>query len=219
MQERSSRRATRSGRILAAAFVGGLTLLAPCLAWAQESARVPPVSEWDDSYYPFARTGVFVGLGGLFALENFDTDPLINNADNPLDISADDGGGFELRGGYRATPRLAAEVLFQYYSGFAVKERTSGYDDNFDGWTLTAGGKIYPLLGRLQPYATFGVGGLVFQEKKGDDSGFVARMGAGLDVYLSDQFVVDTEFAYLFPTGSIADFQFATFSLGVQYRW
>ncbi len=141
MQERSSRRATRSGRILAAAFaVGGLALvLAPRVASAQEPAQVPPVSEWDDSYYPFARTGVFLGVGGLFALENFDTDPLINNADNPLDISADDGGGFELRGGYRATPRLAAEVLFQYYSGFAVKERTSGYDDNFDGWTLTAG--------------------------------------------------------------------------------
>ena len=124
-----------------------------------------------------------------------------------------------MRGGYRAMPRLAGEVLFQYTTGFAVRDRNTSFDDNFDAWTLTANAKAYPLLGRVQPYATAGVGGLVFNHKKGDDSSFVARLGLGVDLYLSDNFVLDTEFGYLFPSGSLSDYQFATFSLGAQWRF
>jgi opacity protein-like surface antigen len=185
------------------------------------SAQTPeePVSDWDDSYFPFAREGVFFGVEALFALENFDTDPLIDNGNSPLDISADDAGGFAIRAGYRIHAVFAAELLFQYWSGFEVKERTSGFDDSFDGWSLMANSKLYPLGGRIQPYAVMGIGALVFTGKEGDDAGFAARMGGGIDFYVSDRFVIDLEMAYMFPTGSIADFQFATFGAGVQYRY
>jgi opacity protein-like surface antigen len=175
--------------------------------------------EWDDSYYPYTREGIYFGVGGLFALENFDTDAAIEDPANQLDISADDGGGFALRGGYRVHPNFAGEVLFQYYADFQVKERNSGFDDQFDGWSLTLNGKLYPLGGRFQPYVVAGVGGIVFTEKKGDDSGFLARMGGGLDFYVNDAFVIDLEIAYLFPAGSISELQFVTFAAGVQYRY
>jgi opacity protein-like surface antigen len=178
--------------------------------------------EWDDSYYPFAREGFYMGFGAQFALENFDKDPSVEVPGAESDITADDGGGLELRAGYRVHPRIAAELLFQYYWGFEVRDRAGalpGVNDKFDGWTLTGNAKLYPLLGRIQPYALAGLGGIVFNEKQGDDSGFVARMGGGVDLYVSDQFVVDIEIAYLFPGGSISEFQFATFSAGIQYRY
>jgi opacity protein-like surface antigen len=202
-----------TGRLVA--LILGLIVALPAAAQDQQP-------EWDDSYYPFAREGFYMGFGAQFALENFDKDPPVEVPGVDSDITADDGGGISLRAGYRVHPRIAAEVLFQYYWGFEVRDRAGalpGVNDKFDGWTLTANAKIYPLLGRIQPYAVAGMGGIVFKEKKGDDSGFVARMGGGFDVYITDRFVLDLEIAYLFPGGSISELQFATFAAGLQYRY
>lgn len=180
-------------------------------------AAAQTVSDWDDSYYPFSREGVFIGMSAVVALENYDKDPLIDN--DMVDISADDAGGFDLRVGYRIHPLFAAEILFQYWAGFEVNERTMGINDKFNGWSLMVNTKLYPLGGRIQPYAVMGIGALVFTEKKGDDADFAARMGAGIDFYLSDTFVVDLEVGYMLPTGSLAAFQFTTIGAGIQYRY
>ncbi len=204
-----------TGRI--AALVLGAILALP--AAAQQKPQQP---EWDDSYYPYAREGFYIGLGAQFALENFDKDPAIDVPGNESDITADDGGGVELRAGYRVNPYVAGEVLFQYYWGFEVRDRAgalAGQNDSFDGWTLTANAKLYPLLGRIQPYGLAGIGGIVFNEKQGEDSGFVARLGGGVDFYLTDRLVLDLEVAYLFPASPISELQFATFAAGLQYRY
>jgi opacity protein-like surface antigen len=190
-------------------------------AAAQQEQEQEPL-EWDDSYYPFAREGLYMGIGAQYALENFDTDPAIEDPDNATDINGDDGGGLEWRVGYRMHRFFAAELLFQYYWGFEIKDKNAvldTVDDKFDGWTMTANGKVYPVGGRIQPYLVAGIGALVFNEKQGDDSAFVARMGGGVDFYITDHFVIDVEMAYLFPAGSISEFQFATFSTGIQYRY
>lgn len=200
-----------------AVLVLGLIVALP--AAAQQTAPQP---EWDDSFYPYAREGTYLGLGAQFALENFDKDPPVNVPGSSTDLSADDGGGIEMRVGYRLHSRIAAEALFQYYWGFEVRDKAgdlAGQNDKFDGWTLTANAKLYPLLGRIQPYALAGVGGIVFNEKKGHDSGFVARLGGGVDLYISDRVVVDVEIAYLFPATPVSELQFATFAAGVQYRY
>ena len=104
-------------------------------------------------------------------------------------------------------------------SGPARATGTKILDDDFSGWSLTLNGKLYGFLGRIQPYALFGMGGLVFDDKRGDDSGFLARLGGGLDFYLTDNIVLDFEAAYALPAGSIDDLQFATFGFGIQYRY
>ena len=186
-----------------------------CLAFASQASAQQDEREESDGL--FAREGIYVGLGGLFALENFDRDAAIGG--DALDIGAGDAGGFELRGGYRMHPNFAGEVLFQWYSGFSVNDRVSGENDHFDGWSLTANAKGYPLLGRIQPYAVAGIGALVFNEKRGNDHGFVARMGGGIDVFISDTVVVDLEIVYVFPAGPLDDYQFTTFAAGIQYRY
>ncbi len=183
-----------------------------CLAFASQAS-----AQQDQRDDLFAHEGIYVGLGGLFALENFDRDAAI--ADDALDIGAGDGGGFEMRGGYRMHPNFAGEVLFQWYSGFSVNDRATDINDHFNGWSLTANAKGYPLLGRIQPYAVAGIGALVFNEKRGNDHGFVARMGGGIDVFISDAVVVDLEIVYMFPAGSLDDYQFTTFTAGIQYRY
>jgi opacity protein-like surface antigen len=103
-----------------------------------------------------------------------------------------------------------------------AKEKATGtnlLNDDFSGWSLTLNGKLYGLLGRVQPYAVFGIGGLVFDDKHGPDHGFVARLGGGLDIYITDNVVFDFEIAYAMPAGNIDDFQFATFASGLQYRY
>ena len=175
--------------------------------------------EWSDGYYPHARAGLYVGMAGVFAPENFDRDAAIEGVDTNLEIGADDGGGFEVRGGYRLHPNFAGELLFQYYAGFSVNNRSNGENDNFNGWSLTLNAKGYPLLGRIQPYGLAGFGTLGFPEKRGPDFGFVARLGGGVDFYLSEAWVLTGEAAYMLPAGSIDDYQFATFSFGIQYRY
>ncbi len=186
-----------------------------CLAFASQASAQQ--DEWDDRSDPFVREGIYAGLGGLYALENFDRDAAI--AGDALEIGAGDGGGFEMRGGYRMHPNFAGEVLFQWYSGFSVNDRVSGENDHFNGWSLTANAKGYPLLGRIQPYAVVGIGALVFNEKRGNDHSFVARMGGGIDVFISDAVVLDLEIVYVFPAGPLDDYQFTTFAAGIQYRY
>ena len=202
-------------------LASGLLVAAVGLGLAS-SARAHE-DEWSDGYYPHAREGLYVGLGGLFALENFDRDAAIEGADTNLKIGADNAGGFELRGGYRLHPNFAGELLFQYYGGFSVNKRSDDEsnkeDDHFNGWSLTLNAKGYPLLGRIQPYALGGFGTLGFPEKRGPDFGFVARLGGGVDFYLSEALVLAVEAAYVLPAGSIDDYQFATFGVGIQYRY
>jgi opacity protein-like surface antigen len=206
-----------------ASLAAGLVLLiATTHAREARAQEAPPPSQpndpkWDDSYYPSARNGAYVGLGGFYAFENFDRDAAIET--QPLDISADDGGGIDLHAGYRFHPRFAAELLFQYYFEFVVKEKNSGENDKFDGWSATLNGKAYGLLGAVQPYALVGLGGLFFTEKQGEDAGFLARLGGGVDLYLTDHIVVEVEVGYALPAGDLDDFQFVTFGGGIQYRF
>ena len=209
-----------TARLVASVLVPFLVLLLASPAAAQEEEP-----EWDDSYYPFAREGIYFGLSAHYALENFDTDPSVSVPGVGTSGSAEDAGGFGFRLGYRAHPRVAAEILFQYFWGFEIQNSvtaggtSSSATDEFDGFGLTANAKFYAFLGRLQPYGVVGVGGLSFDNKKDDGSGFIARIGGGLDLYISDSFLIDAEIAYVFPGGSMSELQFATFAVGVQYRY
>lgn len=183
-------------------------------AFAQ-SAQDP----WDDSYFPYARDGIYLGFAALYALENFDRDTAIRGAGSAQDIDGRDAGGPQVRFGYRYRPRLAGEVLFQYYAGFNLSDSSVGIDDDFNAWSMTLNGKLYGFLGRVQPYGLFGIGGIAFDDKRGANSAFLARLGGGIDLYLTDRVVLDFEVAYAMPAGALDDLQFATFALGVQYRY
>jgi hypothetical protein len=167
----------------------------------------------------FDRTGPYLGLGGVYALENFD---------RGLDRSFDDSAGVNLRFGYRAFPNLAFELTYEWLEGF---DSTDGIQPphEYDTHLITANAKLLGLNGRCQPYALVGGGVFIVNLEHVDepgapkpydvDAGFAARFGGGVDFYLGQHFVINLEGTYLVPTREVKEKKYGTLGLGFQYRF
>jgi len=173
----------------------------------------------------FARHGWYVGLSGLYAIENFDR-------------AFDDSAGVSGKLGYRVLPHLAAELRYEWLEGFDSNGAIREFDDpdldlengdaEIDTHQATLAAKLFALTGRVQPYALLGAGVLVvntelkaskFKKPYEVDVGFAARFGAGVDLYASEQVVIDIEASYLVPTGEVSGEEYGTVGLGLQYRF
>jgi opacity protein-like surface antigen len=204
-----------------------LALLLPCTTLLLAALAAPaPAQIIDDDTLPpplpskrYDQRGAYFGLGALYAVETFDSSVPI---DLDIDIDGANTGGLDVRAGYRASSRIAGELLFQYYDQFGLEYTLPGeptVKEFFGGWSLTGNAKLFALQGRIQPYAVLGLGALVLDREAGNDAAFAARFGAGLDFYLTPHWVLDTELGYVLPTGSLSDFPILAIGLGAQYRF
>lgn len=199
-----------------------VTLGVPRARAAQELGDAAEEEEFARGPRELHRSGVYLGLGGVYALENFD---LGDNGTAGLDPS--DAWGVDARVGYRFHPNLAAEVDAQYLGELKIRDKVEFTRWRVDVVAATANGKFFFLTRHLQPYVVAGAGLLYMNFEEGtmrvprdrDRSEFVARGGLGVDFYLLEDVVVNGEATYLWPTGSLDDYQMATFVLGVQYRF
>jgi len=182
----------------------------------------------DDDY---ARSGPYIGVAGIGVIYTRAEDDLEDegfvsvDVDNPLGVNA--------RAGYRMHPYVAAEVQFEWVSesnieafGVAVAE--------FDSWILTANAKGYILtrlmddfgIGRVQPFAIAGIGlmqseiddklGLAISDK---DEAFAARLGAGVDLYITPNILGSLDVTYVLPSPDLNGLDYVAFGLGFQYRF
>ncbi len=170
----------------------------------------------------YTRDGWYVGARGLWGLEDFDT--------GGTGASVDDEPGFDVYAGYRMGRNFAGEIEFEYFDGFDV-QGTSGELRLF---SVALGMKVFPLARlfepssiyqRVQPYVTaapswqwaqirgFGSG------LNEDDGGFAGRFGAGLEIYLTNRFVLTGDASYSLPTGGAGDFNYGSFGGGLQWRF
>ena len=90
--------------------------------------------------------------------------------------------------------------------------------------TTTVDAKGYLLTGRVQPFALIGVGGMVAMGdgiggNTEDESGFVARFGGGVDVYLNREVALSVSGNYVLGTGGVDDLSYASFGIGLLYRF
>ncbi|MBI5505304.1 MAG: outer membrane beta-barrel protein [Deltaproteobacteria bacterium] len=145
-------------------------------------------------------------------------------------------GVIDLRAGYRFHPRLAAELLWQYATGWDFPFYGHG-DSTMSVWNLTANLKAYPLSrAKWQPFVVAGVGvGQRRSEGKGEfceadgincsqtadekDEAFVSRMGAGLDVSISANWTLSTEAVYVIGTMDLSYLEFVTTTIDLSYRF
>lgn len=168
------------------------------------TSGVSAAQEADD----YDRPGPYVGMVGLGAIETFDVDG--------ADFS--NGGGFNLRGGYRIMEYMAAEMQFEYVDGFSDQ----GFD--IDAWNLMWSLKGFLLTERWQPYGLFGIG-VIEGEADGrggfsnDEADFAVRLGGGLDFYLNENVILMSEIAWVKPTDDLDDFSYLTIGAGLQYRF
>jgi opacity protein-like surface antigen len=155
----------------------------------------------------YARPGAYVGFSGVGAIENFD----ISGA------NFSDGGGFNFRGGYRLMSHLAVEAQFEYVTGFSDQ----GVD--IDALTFTGGLKGYVLTEQIQPYGVVAFGLIYGEADAGsvdvDDTDPVFRVGGGVDVYITENWLVNLEAVYVAPVDDMDDFPYASIGAGIGYRF
>lgn len=180
----------------------------------------------------YTRSGAYVGVNGLYALENFDLD---------FDLSASNAPGVNVYAGYRFHPNFGLEGDLDYYGKFDIDEFGSKVGDvQAFSWTVNA--KVFVFDGPVQPYGVVGVGGIYADQIAGvscatvtdpntgqtrshcdaDNSshvGAVLRPGIGFDIYVTEAIVLNLQGTYVFPTGSQDKYQFGLLGADVQYRF
>ena len=174
-------------------------------------AAPPPAAVIVEEEIDYARVGPYLGIGGNFALENF------NHGGN-----IDNSAGFHVRAGYRVHPNVAIEARYENYNNFEADPGPGSYN----GWSATANVKGFFLTGRYQPYALFGMGYLDMNypgPNRNDDPNpggdFAMRFGLGMDANITEHIAIGPEIAYVLPVGQAANFDMITFALGIQYKF
>ncbi|HYC01054.1 MAG TPA: outer membrane beta-barrel protein [Candidatus Limnocylindrales bacterium] len=159
-----------------------------------------------------SRTGVYIGVGGTFAIENFGD--LTSGGD------FENGWGFNFRLGRRMHKFAALELEVEKFAGF------DGNAAEVDGWMIGLNGRGYFLPGRFQPYVLLGAGYADYEFTDNTlpnpphetHDGFGMRFGGGIDVYATQTVVVTTDIAYILGVGDINEFDVIALSFGIAYR-
>ncbi|HIF91700.1 MAG: porin family protein [Myxococcales bacterium] len=175
----------------------------------------------------YSRPGPYVGLGVAVAVFTEAEDAAereLRALGYVADVSYDTGVGLDLVAGYRFHPHMAAQLHLQYLPDVGISE--DGVEVlNPDFLTFTADLKGYLLTGRVQPYALAGLGIMHLDSPDTpfffpfDFTNFAARLGCGVDYYLTENFVLNAEIGGVIPTGTLEDHEQFTFSAGLQYRF
>jgi opacity protein-like surface antigen len=204
--------------------VQGIAVLSVMLV-SSVGARAAEAEEAD-----YARTGLYAGVGFIYAPAVFDTGGAEAALTGPTrrlgtTISTDNSFGLDARVGYRFHPRLAAEADYQFVPGFSLDRRGVGTLADVTTHTFTLNGKVFALTDTIQPYFVGGVGFLHSNTDAavagfaGDGTGFAGRAGVGADYYVRPDLVVNIEFSAVLPTAPVEDVRFLPLVFGAQYRF
>jgi opacity protein-like surface antigen len=186
--------------------------------------------ECEDSDH-FDCQRLYLGIGPMWALTNFHASSTKFTGGSGANVDAGNTYGADARIGYRVHPNIAVEAQGQYYgrANFdATPAGAAGSTDvgSFEGASGTANVKIYPIVGRVQPYVLGGLGFLwakvrndIPGAKSGDDTEVAGRGGLGVDIYLDENFAVNIEGSYLQPASNLKDFPLAAVTGGIQYHF
>jgi len=167
---------------------------------------------WSQDY---ARDGFAVGAGASYALEDFDDDG----------IDFDNAGAVDAFASYRFHPHFGVEARFE--QTFNFDGNADFGDADVDVWSLTANVQYFILTERFQPFIGlgFGIGEATVDVDTpfGSDDDSVtdpmARFTAGLDSYVTPNFVVGAEVGYNLGIDDLDDFNYWTFSALLRYRF
>lgn len=215
--------------VRALALVTSLVLAGPISASAQAADSAGATAEED----VYTRNGFYIGAS--FAGVTFPriADEVARQVGN-LTSSAVSGDaeaavGLNARVGYRLHPRVAGEVQFEWLSSSDISltgaiDQSSAFETQ--SWVVSANAKGYVLTGSLQPYLLLGAGvmrsDLDDNENFGfevDEYGFVGRLGGGLEYYFTPRLVATVDVTYVLPADKLAEFEYISAGLGLQYRF
>jgi len=180
----------------------------------------------------YAHKGFYLGAGATWAVQLFQ-DKVQDLTDQKIELGQTYGANAHL--GYRAASWFSTEVDYEFLNGF--KAEVAGSDAlRFKGHAVTGDMKFHFIpVGPIQPNVLVGFGGMKYMIN--DDLGlglksgqwaFAARLGGGIDFYLTHHFLLNVEASAVLTTNDITDptstksltglYYFST-QFGIQYRW
>jgi opacity protein-like surface antigen len=188
-----------------------------------------------ESCEDYCDPGWYLILGGLTAWDQFqDTE----EADIGTSL------GFELRGGYRVLKYFAAEGQIDFLSGFRLRTGDPDVGDlEIDGTVFTANAKGYLPFERFQPYGLVGLGGMYARVRTAeavgticspgfygwwcsgvygqleDGADFVARLGGGFDIFLTENIAINLDASYLLPFDKLSELRYISFNWGAKFKF
>ena len=169
-------------RTTAAALAAGWLALAqaPDAARADEPRSEPAA----DQNLPFARPGPYVGYATAMA-----------GSGDSRGWSADPGCTLAALGGYRLSPRWAAEGIVDYTDAHSFTAVTASDALRLAAASANAKWIMWP--GRLQPYLAAGFGGMYTRADQAgarDEDGLVfGRTAVGVDLHLTEAALFNLE--------------------------
>lgn len=152
----------------------------------------------------------YAQAGTEYSIENFDH-------------SADNAWGYNLRLGLRLTEMFAVEAQFEHlaskFKDIHMRDGNGNSRGDVEAFNYTANGKVYPIQGRVQPFALFGMGYGSAELRSDHNNQFIARFGLGMDVLITDNVGMALEVDYILGAKEMNAFQQIPISLGVFYNF
>ena len=156
-----------------------------------------------------ARNGPILGLGGLWAIDNFDG----------IGLATDTSGGYNIHVGYRFNKWVATDLHIERYQEFDAPP------GEVNGWAVGMNARGYALHGPIQPFGLIGMNYLDLETTNSaaanpekTDDGPALRFGIGLDWYVTPRIVLTTDASYMLGLGEVGDYDIAVLSAGFIYR-
>jgi len=157
----------------------------------------------------FARPGPYLCVAAVGAGSNFK---------DFVDEDLDDGvgtAGFQALFGYKMWDRAAVEIAYEGGMNF------EGDITEVEVWNVMLQGKLLLGAERWQPYLLLGMGWGEAKTSKPrfTEDGFVGRVGAGLQYYISPTWPVFLEIDYNAGAGDMDKYNYGAAKLGVMFRF
>lgn len=168
----------------------------------------------------------YVGISGVYALENLDEQQTKDKFTGPITIDFDDSWGVQVRGGYIISNIYTVEAMFEYIAPFDAM--TGSNTDELDVKNLTVNLKVTcPANESIVPYLIAGAGVMNAHEditfnganSETSDWGLGIRGGIGVDFYVNDEFSMELEGVYTGGFGEVDHIKYTVFSLGIAYHF
>jgi opacity protein-like surface antigen len=197
------------GLSLAAMLVAAPTVYAQDEDLGELTTKKPVKRTVEEESNDPARPGPMLGVGGLYALDNFDG----------IGMKTDSSGGYNIHVGYRFNPRVATDLHIERYQEF---DAPTG---EVNGWAVGLNARGYALTGKFQPFGLVGMNYLDLETTNSaaanvnkTDDGPALRFGIGMDWHATRRFVLTTDISYMLGLGEVSDYDIAVFSLGFLFR-
>ncbi|MDG2051580.1 MAG: hypothetical protein P8M78_15605 [Myxococcota bacterium] len=164
----------------------------------------------------YSRSGFYLSGGLFYAPQLFDTSYRAENSQGAFGAI-----------GYHFAKRFEVEVRFDGFQDFDLSK--SEYTAYYNGFSVTANGKLFILTGSFQPYVGLGIGALNAKTGRTKIADGVTetwqstvatfRVSAGLDWYLTETIAITGDAAVMLPGGSLSSLNFATLGGGLKLRF